>query len=220
MIDYHVPLQNRIARRTLQPVLRSIFRLISRIKVEGLENIPQDPYIVVFNHVSLYEAPMILAHWPSCPEILGASDVWKKPGQNILAWLYGGIPIHRGVIDRTALHAAVAAVRSGRSLILSPEGTRSHQPGMQMAKSGLTYIFDKTGAWILPVGIVGSTPDFLSNALKGRKPEASVIIGKPFKMPALDESGKANAVIRQQKVDYVMKQIADLLPEEYRGYYA
>jgi len=163
---------------------------------------------------------MILAHWPSSPEILGASDVWKKPGQNILAQLYGGIPIHRGVIDRTALHAAVAAVQSGRSLILSPEGTRSHRPGMQMAKSGLTYIFDKTGAWILPVGIIGSTPDFLSNALHGKKPAATVIIGKPFKIAAQDETGKSNSVIRQAKVDFVMRQIAALLPEEYRGYYA
>jgi 1-acyl-sn-glycerol-3-phosphate acyltransferase len=220
MTTYKIGLVNKAARRIVPPILKMIFRLISRVEVYGFENIPDDPYILVFNHVSLFEAPMIVAHWPSTPEVLGASDVWERPGQNILAHLYGGIPIDRGVVDRTALHRAVAAVQSGRSLIISPEGTRSKKPGMQIGKSGITYILDKTKVQILPVGIVGSTPDFLSNALKGKKPSATVRVGEPFLLPELNLSGDSNAEIRQKKVDYVMKKIAELLPPEYRGYYA
>jgi len=219
MTIYKVGFINTSARHILPPILKLIFKLISRVEVSGYQNIPDDPYILVFNHVSLFEAPMIVAYWPTTPEILGASDVWGRPGQNILAYLYGGIPINRGVVDRTALHRAVEAVRSGRSLIISPEGTRSHKPGMQIGKSGVTYILDKTNALILPVGIVGSTPDFLSNALKGKRPLASLTIGKPFPMPEFHDLGLSNAEIRQKKVDYVMKKIAELLPPEYRGYY-
>lgn len=220
MTDYHVPFCNRVARKTIPPIFRGIFKLISRVELNGVENIPPDPYILVFNHVSLYEAPMIVSHWPSQPEILGASDVWERPGQNLLALVYGGIPIDRGVVDRTALHKIVAAVKSGRSVMLSPEGTRSHLPGMQKAKSGITYLFDKTAVRILPVGIIGSTEDFLKNALKGRRPRATVNVGKPFLLPAFEETGKTGAELRQEKVDYVMRKIAELLPPEYRGYYS
>ena len=220
MTEYHVPLFNRISRAIITPIFRGIFKLISKVELTGLENIPPDPYVLVFNHVSLFEAPIIVAHWPSHPEILGASNVWKRPGQNILAFLYGGIPINRGAVDRTAFHKMVAAVKSGHSLILSPEGTRSYTPGMQKAKSGITYIFDKTGVKILPVGIVGSTEDFLKNALKGRRPHATVAVGKPFTLPVFEETGKTRSELRQEKVDYVMRKIAELLPPEYRGYYS
>ncbi|MBA4420772.1 MAG: hypothetical protein C0391_06465 [Anaerolinea sp.] len=220
MTEYRVSLVNRIARKIFPPIFRGIFKLISRVELKGFENIPPDPYVLVFNHVSLFEAPIIVSHWPSQPEILGASDVWERPGQNLLALLYGGIPINRGVVDRTALHKMVAVVKSGHSLILSPEGTRSHTPGMQKAKSGITYLFDKTAVRILPVGIVGSTEDFLKNALKGRRPHATIAVGRPFSLPAFEENGKTGAELRQEKVDYVMRKIAELLPPEYRGYYS
>jgi 1-acyl-sn-glycerol-3-phosphate acyltransferase len=219
MSDYNVPVRNRIARSIIRPVFKFLFTLISRVELNGFENIPQEPYILVFNHVSLYEAPLIVAFWPIFPEVLGASDVWNRPGQNILARSYGGIPIERGEIDRTAMHRMVAAVLSGKSLMIAPEGGRSHSPGMRKAKSGITYLFDKTRAVIVPIGLVGATDDFLSKALRGKRPHVSLTVGKPFVLPEMEETGKSGSDLRQGKVDYVMKKIAEILPEEYRGYY-
>lgn len=219
MSEYEVPLRNRIARRIIRPLFKFLFRLISRIELKGFENIPDEPYILVFNHVSLYEAPLIVAFWPIFPEVLGASDVWNRPGQNILARAYGGIPIDRGEINRTAMHRMVAAVLTGRSLMIAPEGGRSHSPGMRKAKSGIIYLFEKTRAVIVPVGLVGTTDDFLSNALRGKRPQASLTVGKPFVLPEFEEGEKSGADVRQEKVDYIMKKIAELVPDEYRGYY-
>jgi 1-acyl-sn-glycerol-3-phosphate acyltransferase len=151
---------------------------------------------------------------------LGASDVWNRPGQDILAKAYGGIPIDRGEIDRTALHRTVDAVLSGKSLAIAPEGGRSHSPGMRKAKAGITYLFEKTKVNIIPLAMVGTTDDFLSEILRGKRPRASMIVGKPFLLPEFDEEGKTGSELRQEKVDFVMKKIAELLPEEYRGYYS
>lgn len=220
MTEYTVPLKNRMARRIIRPLFKLIFGIISKVEISGFENIPADPYIMVFNHVSLFEAPLIVAYWPTFPEILGASEVWNRPGQNLLARAYGGIPIDRGEVDRNAMHKMVDAVRSGRSLMIAPEGGRSHRPGMRKAKPGITYLFDKTGVQILPVALVGTTDDFLSNALHWKHPFASITVGKPFKLPDFDEKNKSNAEIRQEKVDHVMMKIAELLPENYHGYYS
>lgn len=220
MSDYQVKWTNQLARKIIRPIFKIIFKIISRIETKGFENIPEDPYIMVFNHVSLYEAPLIVAFWPTFPEILGASDVWNRPGQNLLARAYGGIPIDRGEVDRIAMHRMVDAVLSGKSLMIAPEGGRSHAPGMRKAKPGITYLFDKTGAKVLPVAMVGTTDDFLSNALHGKHPFASISVGKPFFMPEFNEEGKKGSELRQEKVDYVMRKIAEILPENYRGYYS
>lgn len=220
MKEYKVALINQIARMLIRPIFKIVFKVISRVEVQGFENIPDDPYIMVFNHVSLFEAPLIVAFWPTFPEILGASEVWNRPGQNLLAKAYGGIPIDRGEVDRMAMHKMVDAVLSGKSLMIAPEGGRSHAPGMRKAKPGITYLFDKTGAKILPVAMVGTTDDFLSNAIHGKRPFASITVGKPFLLPEFNEEGKTGSELRQEKVDYVMKKIAEILPENYRGYYS
>lgn len=220
MNDYKIPAYNQIARRIIRPLFRLLFSVLSRVELKGFDNIPEDPYILVFNHVSLYEAPMIVAYWPTFPEVLGASDVWNRPGQEILAKAYGGIPIDRGEIDRTAMHKMVDAVLSGKSLMIAPEGGRSHTPCMRKAKSGITYLFEKTMANILPVAMMGTTDDFLSKILHGKHPQASVTVGKPFLLPVFDEDGKTGSELRQEKVDFVMKKIAEMLPEDYRGYYS
>jgi 1-acyl-sn-glycerol-3-phosphate acyltransferase len=220
MSDYHVPLVNQFARRIIRPLFKFIFFIVSKVELKGFENIPDEPYILIFNHVSLYEAPLIVAYWPTYPEVLGASDVWNRPGQNILAKSYGGIPIDRGEVDRKAMHKMVDAVLSGRSLMIAPEGGRSHTPGMRKAKGGITYLFEKTNAKIVPVGLVGATDDFLPKALRGKRPNVSIEVGKPFVLPHFNEKGKSGAELRQEKVDYVMKRIAEILPEEYRGYYS
>ncbi len=220
MSEYHVPLQNQIARRIIRPLFKVVFSIISRVELIGFDNIPAEPYILVFNHVSLYEAPLIVAYWPIFPEVLGASDVWNRPGQDILAKSYGGIPIDRGEVDRNAMHKMVDAVLSGRSLMIAPEGGRSHAPGMRKAKAGITYLFEKTKVKIVPVGLVGATDDFLPNALRGKRPHVSLEVGNSFLLPEFDEEGKSGSELRQEKVDFVMKKIAEILPKEYRGYYS
>jgi hypothetical protein len=47
-----------------------------------------------------------------------------------------------------------------------------------------------------------------------------MIVGKPFFLPEFDEKGKTSSELRQEKVDFAMKKIAELLPAEYRGYYS
>lgn len=217
---YRVSLINRIFRGLIKPVFRLIFYLISRVKVEGLENIPKKgPYLIVFNHVSLYDPPFLVAYWPDSPEILGAIDVWNRPGQNLLAHFYGGIPIRRGEVDRAAMEGMLAALRSGKPLLIAPEGGRSHTPGMRQAKAGIVYVVERTHVPVLPVGIVGTTDDFIQEAFHWKRPTIAMIVGKPFIVPELEESSIPPRELRQKKADFIMEQVAALLPPEYQGVY-
>lgn len=218
---YTVPPGNRVARSMLRPLFRGIMRMLGPVRMHALENVPRSGgYLIAINHISLYEAPLVLAFWPTAPEAAGASDIWGKPGQSLLVRLYGGIPVHRGQYDRHLLETLQSVLQAGRPLLIAPEGGRSHTPGMRPAQAGIGYLVEKTGAPVVPVGIVGTTSDYFQRGLRGQRPVLEMNIGKPIIFQPLTETGEARRAARQRNVDLIMKHIADLLPPEYRGVYA
>jgi 1-acyl-sn-glycerol-3-phosphate acyltransferase len=210
-----------ITRPLIQGVLGLLFRVLAPIKITGKENVPlRTPYIAAINHVSLFEAPFVGVFWPEQLEALGASDVWDRPGQNILARMWGGVPVHRGDYDRAAMDSVVSILQSGYPLLMAPEGGRSHKPGMNVAKAGVAFIAEQTNIPIVPVAIVGTTDDFFQKASKGKRPPLEMHIGKPILLPPVEGKGIERRESRQRNADLVMRHIAGMLPEDYRGVYA
>ena len=219
--DYSVPLRFKISRPITKAVFRGIFHVLGRVKVTGQENIPYGkPYVVAMNHVSIFDPPLIGAFWPEQLEIIGAADVFDKPGQGQVLKIYGVIPVHRGDYDRALLTKIVRIIKSGFPLLIAPEGGRSHVPAMRRAKSGVAYIVEQTGVPVVPVGLVGTTEDFWQRAKRGERPQLEMRIGKPITLPEITVKGNERHEARQQNADLVMRHLAGLLPEEYRGVYA
>jgi 1-acyl-sn-glycerol-3-phosphate acyltransferase len=218
---YHVPLRFKIIRPFLKTLFRALFRALARVTITGQENIPyRRPYIAAFNHVSIFDPPFAAAFWPEQLEIIGAIDVFSKPGQGQLLRLYGVIPVHRGEYDRSLFTKLIAILKARHPLLMAPEGMRSHKPGMQRAMPGIAYIVEKTGVPVLPVGLVGTTADFWQRARRGERPLLEMCIGKPVTLPAITSRGQERHEARQRNADLVMSHLAGLLPEEYRGVYS
>jgi 1-acyl-sn-glycerol-3-phosphate acyltransferase len=220
MSSYSVPLANRFLRWVLRPIFRLVFHLLSDINIIGRQNIPRDgAYLITINHISTFEPPFILAFWPVPPEGAGAIEIWNRPGQAILVRLYHGIPVHRGEFDRQALESMIDVLKSGRPLLIAPEGGRTHDLGMRRALPGVAYVIDKTGVPVLPVGIVGATDDFLDCALHLKRPRLEMRIGQPFHLPVVAGKGADRRNALQSNADQIMQAIAALMPPEYHGVY-
>ena len=218
---YHVPLRLKLSRPTIKAVFRGIFHILGRVKVIGRENIPYGkPYVVAMNHVSIFDPPLVGAFWPEQLEIIGAADVFDKPGQGQVLKIYGVIPVHRGDYDRALLTKIVRIIKSGFPLLIAPEGGRSHVPAMRRAKTGIAYMIEQTGVPVMPVGLVGTTEDFWQRAKRGERPKLEMRIGKPITLPEITVKGNERHEARQQNADLVMRHLAGLLPVEYRGVYA
>ena len=123
----------------------------------------------------------------------------------------------------------MAILKSGRPLVIAPEGGRSHELAMQRAMPGVGYIIEHAQVPVIPVGLVGTTEDFWQRAqlswrgwpgTHGEKPVLEVRIGKPIVFPPITERGAERREARQKNADLVMRHIAGLLPEEYHGVYA
>jgi 1-acyl-sn-glycerol-3-phosphate acyltransferase len=85
---------------------------------------------------------------------------------------------------------------------------------------GTAYLVEKTDVPVTPVGILGSTDNFLQRALHGERPLLEMRIGRPFVLPAVHGRGEERRWSRQHNADLIMGQIAAILPAEYRGVYA
>lgn len=217
---YDLPAGVRLFRWTMRPVFRGIFHLLSRVRIFGLENVPASgAYLIAINHISILEPPLLIAFWPVAPEAVGAVDIWNKRGQSTLARYYGGIQVHRGEYDRQLVERMITVLKSGRPLLIAPEGGRSHVPGLRPGLPGVAYVVDRVKIPVIPVGIVGTTEDFFKRVRHGERNLLEMRIGAPVLLPAIEGRGEARRAALQQNVDLIMYHIAALLPPEYQGVY-
>jgi len=218
---YRVSFRHRLIRFFMKPAFRGVFHLLGGVRMFGKENIPYgEPYVVAMNHVSMFDPPFVGAFWPEQLEIIGAADVFDKPGQGLVLKTYGVIPVHRGDYDRVLLTQIIHIIKSGLPLLIAPEGGRSHVPAMRRAKPGIGYIIEQTGAPVVPAALVGTTRDYWQRAKRGERPQLEMRIGKPIILPEITAKGNERHEARQHNADLVMRHLAGLLPEEYRGVYA
>jgi len=123
----------------------------------------------------------------------------ERPGQNVLVRLYGGIPVHRGEYDRRLVEKLISVLNSGYPLLIAPEGGRTHTIGMRRGNPGAAHLVDQANVQVVPVGIQGTTDDFLKKALHWERPTIEMHIGVPITLPPLEGRGKARRMARQQK---------------------
>jgi 1-acyl-sn-glycerol-3-phosphate acyltransferase len=218
---YTVPIHNQAIRWLFRPLFRLLFHLLSPVKITGRTNVPKHGgYLIAINHVSTYDPPFAVAFWPVAPEVVGAVEIWTRPGQAQLAHLYGGIQVHRGEYDRRLLDTMIAALRAGRPLLIAPEGGRSHKPGLRRGYPGIAYVAGKADVPVVPVGVIGTTRDYFTRASRGERPPLEMRIGQPLRLPPVPGHGAERRAALQENTDLLMRHLAALLPPEYHGIYA
>jgi 1-acyl-sn-glycerol-3-phosphate acyltransferase len=199
------------------------------VVVEGLENVPDRPGVIVAsNHLSIADPILISV---VLDRLVGRRVRYMAKGE-ALAWpllgplmgAYGGFGVRRGRPDRAAYRMARAVLSSGDWLGLAPEGTRSRTGTLGEPKQGVALLAVRTGAPILPVGVSGTERLW---PIGGRFPRPGSTVSLRFgavmqPASATDErSGREHEHSGREHVaeatDDLMRRIAALLPQEYRG---
>jgi 1-acyl-sn-glycerol-3-phosphate acyltransferase len=106
---------------------------LCKVRYRNLEGIPeQGPAIVVVNHVSHVDPFLVgkmIMDAGRIPRFLAKDSIFAVPVVgSAMRWM-GHIPVRRGTVDaRHSFAAAVDALRSGRLLLMHPEGTVTRDP--------------------------------------------------------------------------------------------
>jgi len=173
------------------------------IDVSGYENVPDCPALYVANHSGMIDAA-VLAKMPGGIGIVLKKEFEKVPF--LLKWLSN---MNGVFIDRqnpreavNAINQAAEIIKSGYSMGIFPEGTRTRDASVGEFKNGAFKIAQKTGCPIVPIAISGSYKlwedpgKIIPGTIKAH-------ILEPIYTENLDRKAikELSAVVRQQIVD-------------------
>lgn len=193
--------------------------LLAHIEVHGRERLPATgPYLVVLNHTSTVDTPVLLLSFPLQKWRFFAVEKWKRHPifGPLMAWL-GAIYIARDEVDRQQMRQALAAIGAGTVFGLAPEGTRSRVGQLMPAKDGAAFLASRTEVPIVPVGLE-NTDILFANFKRLQRTAVHVHIGKPFHLPLQGRQARSRNL--PALTHYIMVHIAGQLPPRYHGVYA
>ncbi|MBQ9931701.1 MAG: 1-acyl-sn-glycerol-3-phosphate acyltransferase [Firmicutes bacterium] len=134
-----------------------------KVKVQGLENIPEGPVVFVSNHQGNFDIPIFFTAIPTHQHAFVAkASLLKIPifGK----WIRD---IRSVFIERDDARASLKAIqegvdmlKKGFSLAIFPEGTRARSSNMAEFKKGSLRLATKAGVPVVPVTLNGSYRGF------------------------------------------------------------
>lgn len=138
---------------------RLVFLFVGRLlRVRGMRNrSPGKQYLVLANHSSLFDIPVVLAAVPDVA-FVGREVLMRIPVFRSLLRIIGYIPIETSRIRRShdAIQEAIRKAGRGMSILMFPEGTRTLTGDVQALKRGFIYVLRQSGLDVLPVTIRGT----------------------------------------------------------------
>jgi 1-acyl-sn-glycerol-3-phosphate acyltransferase len=209
----------RFKYRATNFAFKQIVRAWCRVDDSQWDKIPENgPYIMAVNHINFLEIPVMYTHL--LPRQMTGFVKVESFDLPFIGWvfkLWEGIPVHRGEADISAVRAGLSALKEDKILVIAPEGTRTGDGNLIKGHPGIVAMALKARVPILPVAYFGHE-DIWHNTKRLRRSDFHVNVGRPF---YLDPGGvRVTKEVRRQMVDEIMYQLAGLLPEKNRGYYA
>lgn len=133
------------------------YKLVYRLKVEGLENVPKDnEYIVCPNHLSTLDPPLMCGIMPRRVAFMAKQELFDiKFLRWWIDWL-GAIAVNRESLGPSTVKTVMNIKKSEWVFGIFPQGTRGVPGTISGVTKGFAGLAKITKCAILPVGITGT----------------------------------------------------------------
>ena len=191
---------------------KGCFKLANvKVEVTDLENVPQDEAVLfVANHQSYFDVPAIMYTIPKPMGFVAKEELGKIPFFKQWIISTGTVLIARGE-TRKALEAIINAakiLKSGQSITIFPEGTRSADGKLLEFKPGSLKAAQKGKVAIVPIAIDGAVDVLNRNGF--------LIQPKPIHLTVLKkiDAEEVQATDTTVLADKIRRDIAAVLGQE------
>lgn len=143
----------------LTTLLRSICKIIFRVKVNGLEHVPQeDRLLIVANHESFLDGLLLGLFLPKKATFVIHTGVLK----NRIFRQFLRLTPHLAVdpISPLAMKQVIRRLDLGENVVIFPEGRITLTGSLMKVYDGPGFVAAKTGARILPVRVEGAAQSY------------------------------------------------------------
>ena len=159
-----------IVKKIVESVLFVFCKLVYRLEIKGLENIPEGQVIFCGNHRSFIDAPILKVTCKKDVRFLAKESLAKNFFLAFLGWTFEVVYVKRDEKDISALKQTLSLLKKGDSIALFPEGTRNGLAKGEDVKSGAAFFAIKSGVKVVPVGIGGELKPFKKSTVTYGKP--------------------------------------------------
>jgi 1-acyl-sn-glycerol-3-phosphate acyltransferase len=156
------PAPGPIRYHAVRLVLSAVARAYVRFRIDGQENIPDEPYILCINHPSWLDPIVLAAAWPDDRRlsIFGPRERDMSTGirNHLINWTRRGVPFQPGGTDvLDATRRATAVLRRGDLLVVAGEGRLSDEENRILPlETGVAHFAMLAGVPVLPTAIIGT----------------------------------------------------------------
>lgn len=185
----------------IEGVLRSICKLLFRVKIDGEDNIlANSPMLIIANYESIFSGLMLGLFFPQKATFVVHSRSLDQPACRFLLKLFPFVAVNPR--QPLALRQLVRLLKSGENVVIFPEGRLDTDSQLMHVYEGTGYLAMKTGVNILPVRIE-ETPRLLFGPTIGSRivrffPQISLIF-LPSSKISIEESAHRKPLSAQQK---------------------
>lgn len=199
--------------RIVYSLARFFFKICFRLKIYGVEHFRRGAAIIVSNHTSFYDPPVLSISCPEEVHFLARASLFDVPLLGRLIRVLNSHPIEKGASDVQTFRLMIQLLEEGKKLIVFPEGVRSTDGEMKPLERGFAFLVQKSKCRIVPAYIQGA---FEAWPRKKRLPKIfgkmSVVFGSPIEweeFEGLDKKSAQEAIIR--RTEQAILQLKDWL---------
>lgn len=192
---FNMDVKNRSSLAIVNWAFRCVLFLAgTSVTVLGEENVPKDePVLYIGNHRSYFDIVMTYVRVPRPTGYIAKVEMQKIP--LLSNWMRN---LHCLFLDRTDIKqgmktilSAIDKIKSGISICIFPEGTRSRVPDTFLEfHDGSFKVAEKTGCPIIPMSINNAGAIFEEHMPKIRKTHVVIEYGKPIYPKELDKEAR------------------------------
>jgi long-chain acyl-CoA synthetase len=152
----------------LKPILKTFFKIYNNLQVEGLENIKEKPVIFAPNHQSYLDGFLLIASLPNDilkdTYFLAEETYFNSAFRRFIAKNFNVIPVNINKNLKDSLIKSAAVIKSGKNLVIFPEGARTRDGSLLPFKKGFAILSKELNIPVIPTVISGAFESYPINA--------------------------------------------------------
>ncbi|MCH9630539.1 MAG: 1-acyl-sn-glycerol-3-phosphate acyltransferase [Chlamydiia bacterium] len=169
-------------------------RLFFRFRVYGQEHYYDGAGIIAANHASYLDPVVLSSAWPEEVHFLAKEPLFKIFGLGWFIRKLNSHPLKGTANDLGVIKQICGLLKTGKKVILFPEGQRSYDDKLLPIKPGVALLVSKSNSAIIPAYIFGTFEAWSRNrSFPSFGKKVGCVFGTPIKWAAFSHLDKREA---------------------------